>query len=462
MDTSRKLKFSEKLSYGLSDFPEAANSILAAFLSMFYTDNIGLAAGAIGTMFFISKLFDGISDILAGTLIDKTKTKWGKARPWLLWLSVPTGLALALIFFIPQDGSKTMQMIYAFVTYNLYTAVMFTITGIARSSLLALMTQDMRERGSMATFGMFFGLGGTILGISMTFPLIFKFGGNTRAWQIVFIVYGLVVIAGLLYGFFFSREYVTSVESVIDEENENKRKMSFIEGVKLFFTNRYLILALIMTVLVNLVTQINSSSQTYFYTYTMGDANLTTKLNLVSIVPILVGIVVLVGPALAKFGKKKCMYFGILGQLVGFVLRGIAGTIGSVPVLIVGTVLAGICTGLLAVPVSTLFADGIDYGEYKTNKRIEGMGSAITSFSQKISSGIGMATVGWILALTGYVANEAQTAAVNAGITALFAWIPAVLLGIIFLIVCFGYHYDEIAQDVISELNRRKEEKRFD
>ena len=159
MDTKRKLKFTEKLAYGLADFPEAANSILAAFLTMFYTDNIGLAAGAVGTMFFISKLFDGISDILAGILIDKTRTKWGKARPWLLWLAVPTGLALALIFFIPQDGSKTMQLVYAFVTYNLYTAVMFTITGIARSALLALMTQDMRERGSMASFGMFFGLG---------------------------------------------------------------------------------------------------------------------------------------------------------------------------------------------------------------------------------------------------------------------------------------------------------------
>lgn len=119
MDTHRKLKFTEKLSYGIADLPEAASSIIAAFLTMFYTDNIGLAAAAVGTMFFISKLFDGISDILAGILIDKT---------------------------------RTAQMIYAFVTYNLFTSIMFTITGIARSSLLALMTQDFRERGSMASF----------------------------------------------------------------------------------------------------------------------------------------------------------------------------------------------------------------------------------------------------------------------------------------------------------------------
>lgn len=459
MSTGRKLKFTEKLAYGLADFPEAANSILAAFLTMFYTDSIGLAAGAVGTMFFISKLFDGISDILAGTLIDKTKSKWGKARPWLLWLSVPTGLALALIFFIPQDGSKTMQMIYAFVTYNLYTAVMFTITGIARSALLALMTQDMKERGSMASFGMFFGLGGTILGCSLTFPLIFKLGGDIRAWQIAFAIYGLIVTAGLLAGFFLSKEYVSSVESVT---RTTESKISFWEGIKLFFTNKYLILALVMTVLVNFVTQVNSSSQTYFYTYTMGDPLLTTSLNLVSVVPILAGIVFIVGPCLAKFGKRNCMYIGIFGQIIGSVIRGVAGMLQSVPLLVAGTVISGIVTGLLAVPVSTLFADGIDYGEYKTNKRIEGMGSAITSFSQKISSGLAMASVGWILAFTGYVQNEVQSAKTNMGIITLYSWLPAIILLAIFFILKFFYHYDEEAETVVAELDRRKNVNRAD
>ncbi len=454
MDTHRKLKFTEKLSYGIADLPEAVNSIIAAFLTMFYTDNIGLAATAVGTMFFISKLFDGISDILAGVLIDKTRTKWGKARPWLLWLAVPTGLSIALIFFIPQDGSKAMQMLYAFVTYNLFTSIMFTITGIARSSLLALMTQDTKERGSMAAFGMFFGLAGTILGCSFTFPLIFKLGGDIRAWRILFGVYGAIVTAGLFAGFFLSKEYVTSVESVVNEE---VKKVSFREGIRLFFTNKYLILALVATVLVNFVTQINSCSQTYFYKYTMGDEMLTTTLNLVSILPILAGIVFLVGPCMQKFGKKKCMYIGIFGQLIGSVIRGIAGMNQSISLLVVGTVISGIVTGLLAVPVSTLFADGIDYGEYKTNRRIEGMGSAITSFSQKISSGLAQASVGWILGLTGYVSGEmVQSAATNTGIISMYAWMPAVLLLVIFIILKIWYQYENIADDVLKELENRK------
>ena len=454
MDTHRKLKFTEKLSYGIADLPEAANSIIAAFLTMFYTDNIGLAAAAVGTMFFLSKLFDGISDILAGILIDKTRTRWGKARPWLLWLAVPTGLSIALIFFIPQGGSRTAQMVYAFVTYNLFTSIMFTITGIARSSLLALMTQDFRERGAMASFGMFFGLAGTILGCSFTFPLIFKLGGDVRAWRILFGAYGVIVAAGLLAGFFMSKEYVTSVEAV---SGEVVKKVSFKEGIQLFFTNKYLLLALVATVLVNFVTQINSCSQTYFYKYTMGDEMLTTTLNLVSILPILIGIVVLVGPCMAKFGKKKCMYIGIWGQMIGFLIRGVAGMTQSVPLLIVGTVIGGSVTGLLAVPVSTLFADGIDYGEYKTNRRIEGMGSAITSFSQKISSGLAQASVGWILGLTGYISGQAlQSGSTNMGIVSMYAWVPAVVLLITFFILKFCYQYEKIADEVLNELDRRK------
>ena len=346
-----------------------------------------------------------------------------------------------------------MQMIYAFVTYNLFTSIMFTIVGIARSSLLALMTQDMKERGSMAAFGMFFGLGSTILGMSLTFPLIFRFGGNVTAWRIVFCIYGAVTMLGLLYGFFFSKEYVTSVA----EATQTKEKLSFGEEVKLFFTNRYLIIALVMTVLVNFVTQIGQASQTYFYTYSMGDPMLTTSLNLVSIVPILLGIVVLVGPCLAKFGKRNCMYIGIFGQLIGNLIRGFAGVTQSVPLLIVGTVVSGIVTGLLAVPVSTLFADGIDYGEWKTNKRIEGMGSAITSFSQKISSGLALASVGWVLGLTGYVANEAISAKTNSGIITLYSWLPAIILVVIFLILKFVYKYDKIADQVISDLESRKQ-----
>ena len=131
------------------------------------------------------------------------------------------------------------------------------------------------------------------------------------------------------------------------------------------------------------------------------------------------------------------------------------------PLLIAGTVISGAVTGLLAVPVSTLFADGIDYGEYKTNRRIEGMGSAITSFSQKISSGLAQASIGWILGLTGYISGQAvQSGITNMGIISMYAWMPAALLLAIFIILKFCYKYEDIADEVINTLENRKKQAR--
>ncbi len=113
--------------------------------------------------------------------------------------------------------------------------------------------------------------------------------------------------------------------------------------------------------------------------------------------------------------------------------------------------------GLMSVPAATLVADGIDYGEYTQNKRIEGIGSSIASFSSKIGAGLGAGLTGWVLALTGFVANQGQNAATNMGIVCLYAFAPAVILIIMLIIFKKFYHYDEIADDVVKELNARKQ-----
>ncbi len=454
MEKMHKATLAEKLGYGLGELPGTMNSILAAVLTMFYTDSVGLAAGMVGTMFFISRLFDGVSDLLAGSLIDRTRTKWGKARPWLLWMSVPTGLALALIFWIPVNGSDTMKLVYAFVTYNLFISILYTIVGVAKNALMPLMTQDGPSRGALARYSLIFGLGGTILGISVTFPFLFALGGDMRAWRIIFIVYGVITTVGLLLSFALTKEHVQSVESVA-KKDEN---MTFVESVKNFVQNKYFIFALAMTVFVNFAVQINSGSQTYFYTYVMNDVMLTTSLNMVNLVPTILGIMFLSGLSLKFFGKKKSIYIGATGQIIGNILRGVAALTANVPVLAVGTVISALATGPLSVPINTLAADAVDYGEYLTNKRIEGMGSAIVSFSQKLSNGLAAGMVGWILALTGYVANEVQNPATIFGISFMFAWLPAILLVLVILSFKFVYKYDEEEPKVLAELARRKEE----
>ena len=213
-----------------------------------------------------------------------------------------------------------------------------------------------------------------------------------------------------------------------------------------------------MTVIVNFAVQINSSSQTYFYTYTMNDQMLTSSLNMVSLVPTVIGIMFLAGPSLKFFGKKRSVYVGAAGQIIGYVLRGLAAVTASVPLLAVGTIICGLATGPLSVPVNTLAADAVDYGEYLTNKRIEGIGSSVVSFSQKISNGLAAGVVGWVLALTGYVANQAQSSLTNFGITFLFAWLPIIMLVIVIISFRVVYKYDKEEKMVLEELARRKAE----
>ena len=454
-----KLKFTEKLGYGLAALSGASNSLLGAFLTMFYTDNIGMAVGAVGTMFMISKLFDGITDLIAGNIVDKTKTKWGKARPWILWLSVPAGLAFALIFMVPQNASPMSQLVYAFLTYNLFSSVIYTMVGVAQTSLLALMTMDGIERGGLARYSMLFGLGGTMLASSVTFPFIAKMGGDTTAWRIVFAIYGFILAAGLMSAFFLTREHVAAVDHNEDGTlNEGTQRLSFIEGVKLFFSNKYCIFGLAITTLMQLALNINSGSQTYFYKYVMEDEMLMTSLSMVGLIPMVVSVLFFAGPCLKYLGKKKSVYFGCGGQLISFAMRVVAGMTANVPLLIAGTVFGGLMTGPVSIPINIITADAIDYGDYKTGKRIEGTASSIGTFAGKISAGLASAITGWTLALTGYVANAVQTSSTRFGITAVFAILPAVIYIVIILAYKLIYHYDKEEPEVVAELTRRREQ----
>lgn len=452
-----KLKLREKMAYGIGELPNTMVSVLAAFLTMFYTDNVGMAAGAVGTMFFVSKIFDGVTDLLAGYLVDQTRTKWGKARPWLLWLSVPIGLSLALIFFIPVDGSPKMKLIYAFVTYNLYNSILYTMVGCAKNALMPLMTQRAEERMSLSKYNTLFGLGGVMIACSVTFPFVNRMGGDVRAWKIVFIVYGLITVCGLLFAFTNCKEYVTSVEKV---QTETAEKIKFSEGIKLFFHNKYFIFTLVVFFLVQFSTQINSASQTYFYKYSMADAGLISVMNLVSLVPMLISVLILPSILLKHFGKKHMVYLGAGIHLVTSIFLGVAASIHNVPIMIIATVLKNLSVGALSIPVGILSADAVDYGEYISNKRIEGLGVSVITVAQKVATGVAAGSVGWILQLTGYVGDGSQSAATINGINMLFCYIPAIVFVLILVLFKIFYHYDEEEKVVLEELARRKQEKK--
>lgn len=432
-----KLSITERLSFALGEIPGAANSIVAAFIMLYYTESAGMSGVAVGMMLFVSKIFDGISDLLAGNLIDKTRTRWGKARPWLLWLSVPTGLSLALIFMVPQSLSDTGKLIYAFLTYNLFMTVFYTISGCAKASMMALMTQSPRERGILAQFAMLAGLGGGILGTSMTIPFVTKLGHGaltSHAWRMAFIVYGIVVTCAMLSAFALSKEYVTPAEN-----NQNQEmcyeKITFLEGLSLFFKNKYFLIASFSSLMVGFAMQFNSTAQTFFYQENMGDLNLTASMNLVNLIPTILSVIFLPGICLKMFGKKKSICIGATTQIVGLILRTIAYQIGGVPMLAVGTILYAIGAGPLSCVANTLPADAVDYGEMKSGKRIEGMGFSIMTFAGKVTAGCGAAIVGVIIGDGVDVSKF--------GVACAYGYLPAVFLVLDIIVITLFYKYEE-------------------
>lgn len=433
-----KLSMLSVIAYGAGEIPGAVNALLGAFLMMFYTDKVALSAGAIGMMFLVSKIFDGLTDLIAGYVVDNTKTKWGKARPWLLWLSVPTGLSIILIFTVPNVSEK-MKLIYAFLTYNLFTSVFFTMTGVAKNSLMALLTRESFDRGKLAIATMFAGIGASVLGFTITMPFIFKLGGDIRAWQIVFGVYGIVSTLGLLCTFMFTKEVVEKTHN-----NEIKEKISFKEGIKLFFSNKYFIISAGVSVFISLAIQLNSGSQVFFYTYAMKNPMLMTSMSMMGLIPTIISIVFLAGISLKVLGKKKSIYLGATITVISFIIRGAAFYTNNVNILAAGVILGGLAVGPLSVPVNTFTADAVDYGEYKSGKRIEGIGSSLITFTQKISIGLSSAIIGWVLSFTGYVANNPeQTMFTKQGLVWMFAYAPAILILVVIFVVKVFYNYDK-------------------
>ncbi|MBR1757588.1 MAG: MFS transporter [Lachnospiraceae bacterium] len=190
----------------------------------------------------------------------------------------------------------------------------------------------------------------------------------------------------------------------------------------------------------------------------MNDPMLTSSLSMVGLIPTVISIVFLSGPSLRFFGKKKSIYVGAGAMIVGYVIRAAAGAAASVPMLIVGTVICSLATGPISVPVNVLAADAVDYGDYIQKVRIEGIGSSVVSFAQKISSGLAAGVVGWILQLTGYVANQTQTATASFGITLIFAYAPIIALLLTILILVVFYRYDKVEAEVRSYLEQKNDQ----
>jgi GPH family glycoside/pentoside/hexuronide:cation symporter len=396
------------------------STLLASFLLSYYTDTAGIAAAAIGTMFVLCRLLDGVTDFAMGGIVDKTNTKLGKARPWLIICAPLMCIGIILILSVPQGWAEASKLVYAYITYIFLNCIVYTIFGIAHTALLARMTRDYKDRNTTSTVSSILNnLVGVVVG-SMITALELNFG-----WTVTGVILG--IIAGVL----ILIPGLTIQETVgMDEKaGEKKETIPMKEQLPAVLKNKYFWIALLLGALTLFANANAIAAQIYYCNVVLGNPMYMTVLMSVGQIP---GIIVLFFmPWFAnKFSKRLFMSCGAVLMIIGFSLIGLAGA--NTTLLLAGTILRSIGIGPMFAGLYAFCADAADYGEWKYGVRSEGLMASSQSIGSKIGIGFGSACTAWILAAAGYIQagigeEVTQPASVVAAIRFDYGWFGAIV-----------------------------------
>lgn len=239
MEDRKYLKWYNKVGYGAGDIAgNCVYALLTSFMMIYLTDSVGLSMGIVGTLIAISKIFDGISDFFFGRMIDKTHTKMGKARPWMLWPYIGCALALVACFSIPISWGDTAQYAFFFIAYTLLNAVFFTANNIAYASLTALITKNTNERVQLGSFRFVFAFGTSMLIQYVTVYAVEWLGGGATGWRAVAIIYAVI---GLIVNTIsvFSVKELPEADEGMEKERTEEHKLTFLKSFKILLKNKY-------------------------------------------------------------------------------------------------------------------------------------------------------------------------------------------------------------------------------
>lgn len=444
---NRSLHMKERIGYGVGDF---ANNMMYtpvnSFFTYFLTNIAGLGAGVVGTILLVSRLMDGVSDLIVGSFMEKIHSKHGKARPWLLWWCIPFAVSLVLMFTAPDFGT-TGKIIYAFLTYNLAVTVVYTAINLPFGSLAALMTKNQTERGYLNISKMVFAFGGGMVVNAATLPLVKFFGNDASAWQKTFLIYGVVAIIFFLIVFFTTKEAVTE-EAQKSGSTEN---VNIMEALKSLLKNKYWLILLAIFFL-NSVVNAFIGVNVYYAQYIMNDDSLVGNLSIFQNIASFAAFAVCTG-IIRKVGKQKIAIAGVSISFIGYAMVFLNPT--SYAVLYIAAVVKGVGNAALSGVMYGMLADTVEYNDWKSGIRAEGLVFSANSIGQKIGSGIGSAVLGWVLAAFGFVSSSAaQPSSAISGIRVIFLYVPIVVFAVMFVILLF-YKLDKEYGTIVNELEQR-------
>ena len=438
MTEKKYLKWYNKIGYGSGDIGgNVVYAFLTFFVMIYLTDSIGLNSGIIGTLMAVAKIFDGISDVIFGALIDKTHTKMGKARPWMLWPYFGCGVCLFAIFAIPTSWGKVAQYTFFLIFYVMLNAGFYTANNIAYSALTALVTKNENERVQLGSIRFVFAFTTSTIIQAITFGLVDYFGNDAAAWKIVALIYVMI-------GIISNTISVLSLKELPEEENNTKKetsapaeKYSLREAVGLLIKNKYYLLILGIYLLTQLYSAFTGVG-TFYMTYVLGDANLLGKFATALNIPMIIGLL-LVPTVVAKLGGMyRINYSGYLVATVARFLVIVAAYMGSIPMMLAFTAVASLGMCPLQGDLNAVIASASDYTYLTTGKRIDGTMYSCTSLGVKLGGGLGTAVSGWLLAASGYIKGGAvaQPDSVITMLNVMYLWLPAIFCALVtFLLI---------------------------
>jgi len=446
MNNSTKISLKEKIGYGLGD--TASNfyfQMFINFLLFFYTDIFGIPAAAAGTMFLVTRIWDAVNDPMMGVIADRTETRWGKFRPYLIWIVIPIGIFGVLTFTTP-NLSVTGKLIYAYVTYT-FVMMAYTAINIPYSALMGVISPNSLERTSLSSYRFILAFVGAFIVQGLTLKMVEFFGKGNQAqgFQMAMVVYG--ILAGIL----FVVTFLTTRERVIPSQEQ---QTSLKNDLRDLLNNRPWVVLFFMGIFSLTYVIIRSGSIMYYFKYYLEKEGLAPRFMVLGTIGVIAGV------ACTEFLTKR------LGKIK---LYKIVMTISSLLTLafyflpkdeIILIFALNILIATIMAPQAPLiwamYADTADYSEWKNNRRATGLVFSAATFAQKMGIAIGGALAGWLLAWFGFQANVTQTPEALTGIRLMMSIIPAVA-GLLAVVAVFFYELDDkLMEKIEADLTARK------
>jgi GPH family glycoside/pentoside/hexuronide:cation symporter len=422
-EEKKYLKWYNKLGYGSGDAAACLTyALVTQFVMIYLTDSVGLNSAIIGSLILLSKVLDGITDIIFGHLIDKTHTKMGKARPWMFFAQFGVSFCVVMLFSIPHGIGSTSQYAWFFLSYTCMNAIFYTANNIAYASLTALITKNSNERVQVGVIRFCFSLGTNLFVAYATVYLSPIIG-----WSRIALFYTIAAIIINTISVFSVRELPPDelLDRSAEKERKSADKVGLWESIKISFTNRYFV-ALIFNYLIMYTAMGFGGIAIYYFTYIMHNTHNYSTYSSMYYLPMIFGLIFT--PMLVKkFSMYKVNLAGYGVHLAACILFAAAGFAQNFPLMLIAMFIRGIGQGPLIGDQNALIALASDYSYRKTGKRVDGMMYSCSSMGNKLGTGIGTAVYGVLLSSGGFVPNAAQqTASCISMINFLFLIIPII------------------------------------